>query len=201
MFNASAKIQWYYDMIYMSPDIGIVLLPPQKKNKNIVRESGNHRPVISTLMDQEGLLPPVRFGEFTAMYGKSEAKECSGNPGSVHEKTRGTAESNLVTSGRTKSLLGSRSYHNTRIPSWFFGEDVNDCECIYMYLFWGWFGDGWRGTTCVFLKLAYYAWYFTYFGYVLWSSKPTWFVFFPCGSKLLTQKNVGFQYANCLTLV
>lgn len=151
--------------------------PPPKKNKNIVRESGNHRPVISTLMDQEGLLPPVRFGEFTAMYGKSEAKECSGNPGSVHEKTRGTAESNLVTSGRTKWLLGSRSYHNTRIPSWFFGEDVNDCECIYMYLFWGWFGDGWRGTTCVFLKLAYYAWYFTYFGYVLWSSKPTWFVF------------------------
>lgn len=55
---------------YMSPDIGIALLPP--------RESGNHRPVISTLMDQEGLLPPVRFGEFTAMYGKSEAKECSG---------------------------------------------------------------------------------------------------------------------------
>lgn len=70
----------------MSPDIGIVLLPPQKKNIVTVRESGNHRPVISTLMDQEGLLPPVRFGEFTAMYGKSEAKECSGNPGSLHEK-------------------------------------------------------------------------------------------------------------------
>lgn len=128
----------------------LALSSPPKKNIVTVRESGNHRPVISTLMDQEGLLPPVRFGEFTAMYGKSEAKECSGNPGSVHEKTRGTAESNLVTSGRTKSLLVSRSYHNTRIPGWFFGEDVNDCECIYMYLFWGWFGDGWRGTTCVF---------------------------------------------------
>eukprot|EP00434_Breviolum_minutum_P001833 symbB.v1.2.001623.t1/scaffold80.1/size342472/10 len=44
---------------------------------NRLKFMDNHRVTpVPELAIKEGLLPPVRFGEFTAMYGKSEAKEC-----------------------------------------------------------------------------------------------------------------------------
>ena len=163
---------WYICL----PTLALSSSPPKKKQKHSQREWKSQ----ARHLNPYGPGGLVTTGPLWRVHGdvwKVRGQRVFGKPRFCSRKNRGTAESNLVTSGRTKWLLGSRSYHNTRIPSWFFGEDVNDCECIYMYLFWGWFGDGWRGTTCVFLKLAYYAWYFTYFGYVLWSSKPTWFVF------------------------
>ncbi len=97
---------------------------------------------------------------------KVRGQRVFGNPGSVHY-IPGATESNWWQVAK-KTLLGSRSYHNTRISSWWFGK----CEWLWMCLFGGLFGDGWRANMWLCL-LGCCVWYFTNFGYIFWSSQPS----------------------------
>ena len=136
VYMLDTLIVWYSICL---PTLAVSSLPPPQKKKHIhsQREWKSQAPHLNPY-GPGGLATTGPLWRVHGDVWKVRGQRVFGKPRFCSRKTRGTAERNLVTSGRTKPLLGSRSYHNTTIPSWFFGKMWMIVNVFLLGVVWRW---------------------------------------------------------------